>query len=89
MAHARNYVVSTVSCTDTASEVVGVEDSRKVLILFNQDASNDINIYLDTTSGSYFTLGAGEGMTFDYGPMNSVKAICNSGETATLTVWEA
>lgn len=76
-----------VDVTTTVTELVGRNDDRIALILFNQGTEN-VQLSFGANPDNWFELEASKGMHFPITPKNAVSAKTASG-TATVSVLEA
>ena len=87
MKYATDYVATTYAASTTAGTAKAANPNRRVLLLYNQSADTDVRINFAASTGSFITIPPGEGIKFDFPPLNLIHAWTASG-TANLTVVE-
>lgn len=80
----------TVNLTDVAAQIRAAVPNRLVVILKNLDTADAIGIGVANTvtyAGAPLRLEAGESVTL-VGYTGALWGICDTGDTATVSVWE-
>lgn len=83
-----NYADAPTTATTTPAELVGYDDSRESLVVFNTSSDTVAYVSLSGLADTWIPVPIEGGFAFEDGPANALQCKTDSG-TANLVVWEA